>query len=90
MSLAPAAAGVLMVTNAVPAEVLPFFREKDAAFAVLVKYRPTTRVRPAIACASAVLVTAWMLLALMTAPYQTVALNGVASVPVAADITVTA
>jgi hypothetical protein len=36
-SVAPAAAGVLMVIRAVPAVLLPFFREKDAATAVFVK-----------------------------------------------------
>jgi hypothetical protein len=47
-----------MVINAVPEEVLPFFKANDDAVAVLVKYTPITRVRPAIAWASAVLVTA--------------------------------
>ena len=69
MSLAPAAAGVLIVTNAVPEEVLPFFKENEAALPVLVKYIPTTRVRPAIAWASAVLVTAWILLLLIPWPH---------------------
>jgi hypothetical protein len=37
MSLAPAAAGVLIVINAVPDDVLPFFNEKDDPVPVLVK-----------------------------------------------------